>query len=95
MNRVILITSVLDNIIKLLESNNENNWVHAFKIFRKKCDNSNAEDLKLLYGEIRRIYGGMNSFNDVILCHQGEYLVKENETLDGFRKELFDILNDR
>ena len=95
MKNVILLISVIDKIIELLVSTDENNWVNSFKNFRLKCDCTSAENLKFLRSEILLIYGRMGSFNDLVLYKQGQLMIKETQKLDGLRKELFRILNDR
>jgi len=95
MKNLILLISVIEKIIELLIYVGESNWITSFKSFRERCDNSDVESLELLRNQILRIYGGMGSFNDLVLYKQGQPLIKENQKLDELRKELFGILNDR
>lgn len=86
---------VIEKIIDLLVSAEEDNWVAAFKKFKLECDSSNEGDLSFLCGEILRIYGGMESFNDLVLYREGRLMLRENRELDGFRVELFRILHEK
>ncbi|MDP2572697.1 hypothetical protein Q8W40_10930 [Vibrio penaeicida] len=94
MKNTILLISVIEKIIELLVSVDENNWAGSFTNFRQKCDNANADNLEILRGEILRVYGGMGSFNDLVLYKQGQPMIKENQKLDELRTKLFFILND-
>ncbi|CAK3778097.1 hypothetical protein CWO27_04410 [Vibrio sp. 10N.286.51.C3] len=95
MKNVILLISVIEKIIELLVFVGESNWAGSFNSFRQKCDNASVENLDILRNEILRIYGGMGSFNDLVLYKQGQPMIKENQKLDELRTELFRILNDR
>lgn len=95
MKNLILLISVIEKIIELLVSVGESNWANAFNQFRERCNNPDVENLECLRTEILRIYGGMGSFNDLVLYKQGQPMTKENQKLDELRKELFHILKDR
>lgn len=95
MKKLLLIISIVEKIIELLVSVGENNWADAFKSFRQRLGNSDSVNLETLRSEMLRIYGGMGSFNDLVLYDQGQPLVMENQALDKFRRELFELLNDR
>ena len=76
-------------IYKLLEVVNENHWIKEFEFFMSELEYSETKDLlrKLL-----KIYGGMDSFNDLVLYKNGMLCSYENERLDNLRKELYQIL---
>lgn len=95
MKNLILLISVIEKIIELLNSVEESNWVTSFNKFRERCDSPDVEDLERLRSEILRIYGGMGSFNDLVLYKQSQLMIKESQNLDKLRKELFQVLNDR
>lgn len=95
MKNLILLISVNEKIIELLTSVGESNWVTSFNKFREGCDSPDIENLERLRSEMLRIYGGMGSFNDLVLYKEGQPMIKENQDLDKMRKELFQILNDR
>lgn len=85
----VILISIIESVIELLVSAGETNWAAAFIDFRKQCDNPDVDNLERLRGEILRIYGGMGSFNDLVLYEQGQPMIKENQKLDKLRKELF------
>ncbi len=87
------LNSIIKQIIDLLVSVGESNWADTFTSFRLKLVNSDSENLQVLRSDILRIYGGMGSFNDLVLYNEGQVLIRENQTLDKLRKELFDVLN--
>jgi hypothetical protein len=95
MKNLPVLVSVIENIIELLDSADESNWANSFRKFRLECDCNNLEHLERLRRNMARIYGGMGSFNDLVLHKQGQPMIFENQTLDNLRKELFQILNDR
>ncbi len=93
MEKVMLTTSIIERIIELLVSVGESNWADAFKSFRQRLASSDSESLETLRGDILRVYGGMGSFNDLVLYEEGQPLIKENQVLDKLRTELFNVLN--
>lgn len=44
------------------------------------------------YGAIRSLFGGMGSFNDLVLHRNGTPLQLENEILQFHRRRLFEVL---
>jgi hypothetical protein len=81
---------VLTEINSLLKSHKENEWKTTFDFFLGKIDN---EDVRTVKKDIRTIYGGMGSFNDLILYSGGALSYNDNVLLDKLRRELFDIIN--
>lgn len=82
---------ILDEIISVLSVARENNWIGAMKNFRIRCDLvSNSADQKELIVDLIRIFGGMGSFSDLVLYHQGTLMQKETIRLDTLRKRLFE-----
>ena len=86
--------SIIEKLIHLLTYAGECHWVSSFNKFRMLFNNSGAEDMKILRSEILGIYGGMGSFNDLVLYNEGRPMIEENNSLDKLRKELFQILVD-
>lgn len=84
--------SVIEKIIDLLTYAEESNWISSFKKFRVLFNNSGTEDLKFLRSEMLGIYGGMGSFNDLVLHHKGLPMIEENNSLNKLREELFQTL---
>lgn len=93
MEKKMKVISIIKQIIDLLVSVGESNWADTFTSFKLKLVNSDSESLQILRSDILRIYGGMGSFNDLVLYNEGQVLIRENQTLDKLRKELFDVLN--
>ena len=93
MDKVVLTISIIKKIIELLVSVGESNWADAFKSFERRLDNLESESLQTLRSDILRVYGGMGSFNDLVLYKEEQVLIKENQDLDKLRMELFDVLN--
>lgn len=86
---------VIEKIIKLLTSVEEKNWVNIFKTYRNRCESKNEKELVQLRNDIVRIYGGMGTFNDLVLYKQTQPAVKENQKLDELRKNLFFLLHEK
>ncbi len=95
MKNLIMLILVIDKIIKLLISVEENNWSVSFMTFRERFNETDNQYLELLRSDILQIYGGMGSFSDLVLYSQGQPLIKENQKLEVLRKDLFRLLNDR
>ncbi|MCT4648344.1 MAG: hypothetical protein N4A74_25375 [Carboxylicivirga sp.] len=75
-------------ILELLEKNNEKSWSLVFKKIVDDCDSS---DIKTLKRSILKYYGGMGSFNDLIIYKDGKVFIDENNRLDDLRSKLFSI----
>ncbi|MEK8181232.1 hypothetical protein WMW71_12845 [Flavobacterium buctense] len=73
-------------IYKLLNEVGEIHWAKSFKIFISELEES--ED-KSIYRKIISIYGGMGSFNDLVLYKNGILCRKENDELAKLRSELY------
>lgn len=87
------LVGILDDLIQLLTRADEKNWLNAIKSFRNRCDEVFDEQSRsILQAELRRIFGGMGSFSDLVLYSSGQVLIKENQELDRLRKELFEVL---
>ncbi|WP_156980989.1 DUF6966 domain-containing protein [Vibrio galatheae] len=93
MEKKMRVISIIKQIIDLLVSVGESNWADTFTSFKLKLVNSDSENLQILRSDILGIYGGMGSFNDLVLYSEGQVLIRENQTLDKLRKELFEVLN--
>ena len=88
---------VLDELIQLLESDGEEHWSTWM---RQACDWLSNSD----YAGIEKIlsaYGGMGSFNDLVICQShidGQFEWKEghgekNNRLDELRSKAWDLAN--
>ena len=85
-------TRIIDiciEIIKILEIVNEKKWLLIFMNFIKEL---NHDGNKSIYREILKIYGGMGSFNDLVLFKDSKICKEENNKLDNLRQELYNEL---
>ena len=78
---------LLERIQSLLLLGEVDNWAKSFEKFRSQL----YSEPDLTCAEIRRIYGGSGSFNDVVLYSNGQPLVKENDELLSLKSELYDL----
>lgn len=86
---------ILTQIIQLLESVNENSWVETLKNCRNDCGCvENEEEANDIRRKILSIYGGMGSFNDLVLGSAGNIL-PENKELDRLSTKLFETLRNQ
>ncbi|MDQ1211385.1 DUF6966 domain-containing protein [Pantoea anthophila] len=81
------IKKVIKEVIRLLLDNGEVNWARYFEQCLKQLDDEYHEGIY----NIRTAYGGMGSFNDLVLHSNGHPLIKENDQLEKLRKELYKI----
>lgn len=71
-------------IIKILSSNEEDSWE---KIFEKLAIELDIDYESSIYS-LKKLYGGMGSFNDIVLHKNGMPLIRENDALDDLRYKL-------
>ncbi|MBB3322710.1 hypothetical protein [Atlantibacter sp. RC6] len=76
------------NIISTLSSNDEIAWANAFEAAGTALDSHYHDSLLSL----KRFYGGIGSFNDVVLHNNGIPLIAENNKLDALRHTLYEQL---
>ncbi|MFC0139351.1 DUF6966 domain-containing protein [Erwinia mallotivora] len=81
------IKRVIKEIIKILLDNGEEPWARYFDKCLRQLDDDYHEGVY----NIRTAYGGMGSFNDLVLHSNGNPLRKENELLEQLRKELYQV----
>lgn len=79
--------NIITDILKVLEKVQEKEWIPVFRSFLEEVD---SMDRTILNKRIKKIYGGMGSFNDLVLYKNEQLCFKENVLLDNLRKELFD-----
>lgn len=78
------------SITNLLQSNDEYSWAQIFEKLGYDIDKNYESSLHSL----KALYGGMGSFNDVILHKDGIPLIRENDDLDELRHKLYKQLKD-
>jgi hypothetical protein len=84
------IKEVLVEISTLLKNYKENEWSITFNSFLLEID---IEEIDTVKKGVRSLYGGMGSFNDLVLYSNGVLSYRGNVILDELRRELFDITN--
>jgi hypothetical protein len=68
----------LDEIIQLLESDGERHWSRWMRQSRERLQNSDFLEIEHLLSA----YGGMGSFNDLVICQSYENGDRLNELRD-------------
>lgn len=84
------IQQLLQKISFLLAENNEKNWAEQFGSFRVKLETDYAQTLH----EIKRVFGGAGSLNDLVLQRNGQMLTCENNELNTLLDQLYDNVNE-
>ncbi|MBO1548980.1 DUF6966 domain-containing protein [Yersinia pseudotuberculosis] len=79
---------LLNEIIRILCDNEEEYWADIFKKYSIQLDDDYDECLT----NLRRLYSGVGSFNDLVLHKNGIPLKKENNSLDLLRNNLYNLL---
>lgn len=82
------IKKTLTNIISILHSNNENAWTKTFETLGSELD----VDCEASIFALKKVYGGMGSFNDIVLHKNGQPLRKENDELEDLSHRLYQQL---
>lgn len=83
------IKKTLTNIISILRSNNENAWAKTFETLGSELD----VDCETTIFALKKVYGGMGSFNDIVLHKNGIPLIRENDELEDLRHKLYKQLD--
>lgn len=84
------IRELLQAIIELLDQYNSPQWVKRFREIRRQIDSEQPHEVR---AEIRGVYGGMGSFNDIVLMtSDGRLPVGANQQLDKMRSELYQLI---
>ncbi len=79
-----MVRLICNDIIKVFDEVGEKNWRNAFQELLNTVDSTDK-----LKSNLRQMYGGMGSFNDVVLYSNGKPCLKENKKLADLRKKLF------
>ncbi|MDF7671072.1 hypothetical protein PT276_07685 [Orbaceae bacterium ESL0721] len=79
------ILDLIEKIESLLKDNDEQYWSGAFTFFKERF----PEDPEGTRVKILSVYGGMGSFNDLVLSKNRVPLIKENNQLDALSEELY------
>jgi len=79
------IKKTVKDISDILSSNDEDEWAKTFEKLSSGLDS----EYELSLNALKRLYGGMGSFNDIVLHKNGMPLIHENEELDDLRHMLY------
>lgn len=82
------IRKTVANIACILSSNDEHTWAKSFERLGTELDSDYESSIRKLKG----LYGGMGSFNDIVLHKNGRPLIQENDELDDLRHTLYNQL---
>ena len=80
--------SIIEKLIALFEKFDLKNWEKAYSDMLL-CLKEDPEYAKY---QLRINFGGMGSFNDLILHRDGVSLIEENDYLNELRKQLYAYL---
>lgn len=87
MRNIKKIEASLSRIVDLLIFGENYEWARALKRFENEIENTpDATSSKIL-----SIFGGMGSFNDIVLYKNGQPLIPENNELFELRSILYDL----
>ncbi len=81
------IQATLLRIEELLRIGGSHEWASGLEALRGEIANEPGSGP----GKVLSLYGGMGSFNDIVLYRDGVLLVSENEALDKLRSELYEL----
>jgi hypothetical protein len=85
------IKDILCTIHEILELGSEKDWCHKFyKLIKLWEMSESVSERKHVAREIKSLYGGMGSLNDLIIYRDKIVALEENDQLDRLRSELFD-----
>ena len=84
------IRKTLLDIVQIFSSNDEYSWAKKFEKLDSGLDDDYVSSLRTM----EALYGGMGSFNDVVLHKDGVALVMENDQLDALRHKLYQQLQE-
>ncbi|MDX2022034.1 MAG: hypothetical protein SF187_17485 [Deltaproteobacteria bacterium] len=73
--------------IKLLLAHSEVTWARVLENLGNQAQN----DIKHAASELLRLFGGMGSYNDLVLYEGGQVLTKANDELAAARNRLFQL----
>lgn len=80
----------INDIINLLNISEECDWKNTFENLIKMYPVENKDFAR----DVLKLYGGMGSFNDLVLFKNGILLRDENEKLEILRKKLYNNIEE-
>lgn len=81
------IEKILARIEELLRLGASSNWVKTIENSRKELLGNPTSTVSNILG----MYGGMGSFNDIVLYKNGQPLISENIEFDELREQLYEL----
>ncbi len=85
------VSTLLEAIAALIRSSGQLHWTRSFTTLEKQAEAlSSREEASHLASTILGMYGGMGSFNDLVLFNGSVVDAEANRRLDRLRKELFE-----
>ena len=81
----------INQIIDVLNDVSEHEWNELFLRYLSKLKNPNI-NRDIIVKDLLKIFGGMGSFNDLVLYKDGQLCFDQNVKLNLLRKDLFNIL---
>jgi hypothetical protein len=81
------IETILARMAELLHIGGCDNWVRTLNKYHREIANNPSGTA----ASIRVMYGGMGSFNDLVLYRNGQLLRAENDEFDALRSELYQL----
>jgi mannitol-1-phosphate/altronate dehydrogenase len=87
-----LMKNRIERIIVLLKKADETEWESYFKKVFSEIENAkNKDTANQIARDILGLFGGMASFNDLILSKNAKMLIKENDELKRLKNKIFKI----
>jgi hypothetical protein len=85
------VITICQDIADLCKRNESEDWAGCFYLFVDKLEN---EEWSIVKRKIISVYGGMGSFNDLVLHRNCVPLWKENDELQRLRSKLYKAVTD-
>lgn len=82
------IKAILIEISELLTKSGYPDWENSFTKFKEEID----ADPTFVKNELLKLYGGMGSFNDIVLHEDKKPSIDKNDRLDFLRKQLYELI---
>lgn len=79
--------AVLEEIIALLRENGAEDWTRSFEGAHALLD----QDPAAARSDIKSLFGGMGSFNDLVLHRNKQPLIEENRKLAAEKDKLYKL----
>jgi len=89
-----LIIKILDKIQNLLFKANEIEWAKHISKIREEFESVPQQEVKIVARKTMNLFGGMGSFNDIVLYVNNKADQELNQSFDKLRHELFSRLKE-